>query len=102
MTDYYIDNLFALKEEKQFIIDYFFFSIIFLMIIFGTSKLKKKQRKVKEKKINFKVFFYLLQIFVYLVMLLINGNILGVGWWPTAQGGVVVDQRIIIGCDADL
>lgn len=102
MTDYYIDNLFALKEEKQFIIDYFFFSILVLMIIVGTSKLKKKQRKGKEKKINFKVFFYLLQIFVYLVMLLINGNILGVGWWPTAQGGVVVDQRIIIGCDADL
>lgn len=102
MTDYYIDNLFALKEEKQFIIDYFFFSILVLMIIVGTSKLKKKQRKGKEKKIKFKVFFYLLQIFVYLVMLLINGNILGVGWWPTAQGGVVVDQRIIIGCDADL
>lgn len=102
MTDYYIDNLFALKEEKQFIIDYFFFSILVLMIIVGTSKLKKKQRKGKEKKINFKVFFYLLQIFVYLVMLLINGNILGVGWWPTARGGVVVDQRIIIGCDADL
>lgn len=102
MTDYYIDNLFALKKEKQFIIDYFFFSILVLMIIVGTSKLKKKQRKGKEKKINFKVFFYLLQIFVYLVMLLINGNILGVGWWPTAQGGVVVDQRIIIGCDADL
>ena len=77
------------------------------MIIVGTSKLKKKQSKAKkskgkEKKIKFKVFFYLLQIFVYLVMLLINGNILGVGWWPTAQGGVVVDQRIIIGCDADL
>ena len=50
------------------------------MIIVGTSKLKKaKQSKAKENKIKFKVFFYLLQIFVYLVMLLINGNILGWG-----------------------
>ena len=74
------------------------------MIIVGTSKLKKskaKQSKAKENKIKFKVFFYLLQIFVYLVMLLINGNILG---WVVADSTrrVVVDQRIIIGCDADL
>lgn len=52
MTDYYIDNLFALKEEKQFIIDYFFFSILVLMIIVGTSNWKKSKAKERKGKKN--------------------------------------------------